>query len=186
MRSHYSVKHRGEFSQSSHLWRKNLWIQAFSPQGRREYFEVDRDIAKSNNQPSVQSAEQNTSNVSQRVQRIQQQLREQVQQHATKFTQSLEMIQKSQIATEVSPWLQRTKWIEHLQGYNLQQIAKLVEPLNKKEGDLQTICNSFRGIVMTAKQSIEQGKINHFDTMQINNFSRHKSLRETSQHPACK
>jgi len=74
--------------------------------------------------------------------------------------------------TEVSPWLQLTRWSTYLHGHKLCDAAKLRDlPLADSEPLLGVLCESVDRIVEQAQRSIREERINVFDQMRINSFS---------------
>ena len=74
-------------------------------------------------------------------------------------------------------WLERTRWMDHLLGCNLNIMAKLVEsPEGKDESVLRLICASLDRLLEAARKSIIDREINHFESKQINSFLRHKTF----------
>jgi hypothetical protein len=75
--------------------------------------------------------------------------------------------------TEVSPWLQLTKWPDYLRGQDMDAVALLggmpdpdTEPL------LVQLSASVQRLLDQAYQAIRSGQINEFDQIQINTFHR--------------
>jgi len=171
IRSHYSKCHRGEVENPGQVWRTNLWMQRFNAGCRKQYFEVARGHVTAN--PAIASSH-NAAITDSRTCDIRQQLQAQVQQRTAAVARSLEVIQPPEINTEVNPWLERTGWAIHLQGQNRFEISKMTELPTKDETIIQAICDSLKRLITSARQSIEQNKVNHFDMIQINSFHRHK------------
>jgi len=73
--------------------------------------------------------------------------------------------------TEISPWLETTRWHQYLGTYPLRKLAALTD-LNDttKEPLLDIIGRSLERVVNTAYQSIVKDKINVFDQLRINTF----------------
>jgi len=94
-------------------------------------------------------------------------------------------VQKSQNSKEISPWLERTRWLEHLQGQDLRKMAKLASITinSQSEKALSAICEAFKVCIHRTKKAIlnrTSGNItvSHFDLRQINSFDRHVPLHK--------
>jgi len=75
---------------------------------------------------------------------------------------------------EQSTWLQTTKWVRYLQGYDLEAAARLIAlpHSSKPEQDLVAILDSLDRLIEQARNFVLQGKINAFDQQRINSFLR--------------
>jgi len=74
--------------------------------------------------------------------------------------------------TEVSPWLQLTRWSTYLHGHTLCDAAKLADlPRAGSEPLLEVLCKSVDRVVEKAQRSIREDRINVFDRVRINSFS---------------
>ncbi|GFG01000.1 conserved hypothetical protein [Aspergillus udagawae] len=75
--------------------------------------------------------------------------------------------------TEVSPWLELTRWPEYLRGQDLTAVALLGDLLNPAQEPLLALFSaSVERLIQQAYQSIRSGQINEFDQVQINTFFR--------------
>lgn len=73
--------------------------------------------------------------------------------------------------TEVSPWLEMTRWPKYLQGHSFTEVALLASPANAvSEPLLIEFSNSLDRIVEEAHSSIRDDKVNVFDQERINSF----------------
>ena len=90
------------------------------------------------------------------------------------------VIQKSQDSREINPWLERTRRIEHLEGQDLQQMAKLTLLPGQSEKALSAICGAFKVLIQGTKKLVadRDGEVtfSHFDMRQINSFDRNITL----------
>jgi Orsellinic acid/F9775 biosynthesis cluster protein D len=171
--NHYSIRHRDEVHSSplKQLYRRNVHVQSFTKGANNQCFEVNRGNDNDSNTKTSSILPFNDI-----ATQIRKQLHLQMQQRTNTVKESLSIIQKSQDYREVSPWLHRTKWITHLQGYDYRQIAKLVELPKKEEQVLTVICDAFKRAMFEAKQIITEQKLSQFDLKQINSFDRDKSF----------
>ncbi|KAF7184834.1 hypothetical protein CNMCM7691_006833 [Aspergillus felis] len=75
--------------------------------------------------------------------------------------------------TEVSPWLELTRWPEYLRGQDLTAVALLGNlPDPAQEPLLALFSASVERLIQQAYQTIRSGQINEFDQVQINTFFR--------------
>jgi hypothetical protein len=82
-----------------------------------------------------------------------------------------EVVNKDVDKTEISPWLQLTRWSTYLDGHSLCDVAKLADlPQKTSEPLLSIICDSIDRIVEQAHRSVCEDRINVFDQMRINSF----------------
>jgi hypothetical protein len=73
--------------------------------------------------------------------------------------------------TEVSPWLELTRWATYLGGHSLSAVARLgTLPVADAEPLLEIICESISRLVELAHRSVCEDRINAFDQMRINSF----------------
>jgi hypothetical protein len=81
-------------------------------------------------------------------------------------------IYSSQVSkTEVSPWLDMTRWPRYFNGLNMADVAPLAYAANPiTEPVLVVLGESFDRIIEHAHQSIIQDRISVFDQAQINSF----------------
>ncbi|OOO04500.1 hypothetical protein AFCA_000004 [Aspergillus flavus] len=76
-------------------------------------------------------------------------------------------------SSEVSPWMELTRWPEYLQGQNLVSVAPLGSmPDSEKEPLLAVFVQSVERLIHRAYQTIASHRINEFDQIQINTFFR--------------
>jgi hypothetical protein len=73
--------------------------------------------------------------------------------------------------TEVSPWLEMTRWPKYLKGHSFSEVAPLASPADSmSEPILVEFSNSLDRIVEEAHSSICNDKVNVFDQARINSF----------------
>jgi hypothetical protein len=73
--------------------------------------------------------------------------------------------------TEVSPWLEMTRWPKYLQGHSFAEVALLASPANPaSEPLLVEFQVSLDRVVEEAHSSIRNDKVNVFDQARINSF----------------
>ncbi|CAN9210663.1 hypothetical protein AA0121_g11547 [Alternaria tenuissima] len=73
--------------------------------------------------------------------------------------------------TEVSPWLEMTRWPKYLQGHSFIEIARLASPASlASEPLLVEFSDSLDRVVEQAHTSIRDDKVNVFDQARINSF----------------
>ncbi|KAL3486233.1 hypothetical protein BJX62DRAFT_242224 [Aspergillus germanicus] len=79
--------------------------------------------------------------------------------------------------TEVSPWLELTRWPEYLRGQDLTTVALLgALPDPREEPLLVQLSASVQRLINQAYHAICDGQINEFDQVQINTFFRQPSV----------
>ena len=131
-------------------------------------------------------------------------IREQVEQQLAQKLQAREEARvtaglQTPQATEVSPWLEMTKWGDYFAGKHLRAAARLIDlPEQRRvialagtdsstgpsynaaaERQLTLILGSFDRLIEQARQSLAEEKINIFDQHKVNSFLR----RRTYQRP---
>jgi len=81
-------------------------------------------------------------------------------------------IYNSQVSkTEVSPWLEMTRWPRYFHGLNMANVAPLAYTANPiTEPTLVLLGESFDRLIERAHQSVCEDKISVFDQAQINSF----------------
>jgi hypothetical protein len=89
------------------------------------------------------------------------------------------IVRDAEDITEVSPWLERTQWIRHLEGQDKATMAQLVKPAQDNELKLQAIEKSFERLVKKAQQTIVQKKVSTFILHRVESFQ----VGEDSQKP---
>lgn len=81
------------------------------------------------------------------------------------------IIAKETDKTEVSPWLELTRWSTYLSGHSLPGVARLgALPVHSSESLLEILCESIDRLVDSAHRSVCEDRINAFDQMRINSF----------------
>jgi hypothetical protein len=82
-----------------------------------------------------------------------------------------DVIRDNATQTEVSPWLEMTRWPKYLQGYSFSKVAPLASSADPMfEPILVEFLNSLDCIVEEAHSSICNDKVNVFDQARINSF----------------
>lgn len=81
-----------------------------------------------------------------------------------------QIVKDSEDATEVSPWLERTQWIRHLEGQDKAAMAQLVKPAQAEEPELQEVEKSLKRLVEKARQTVLQKKVSSFALHRIQSF----------------
>jgi superfamily II DNA helicase RecQ len=71
-------------------------------------------------------------------------------------------VRDSDEVTEISPWLEKTEWIRHLEGKDKATMATLVKPAEVAELELQEVEKSLKRLVEKARQTILQKKVSMF------------------------
>jgi hypothetical protein len=80
--------------------------------------------------------------------------------------------------TEVSPWLEMTRWPRYFDGLNMEEVAPLAYGPNPiTEPSLVILSESVDRIIEQAHRSIREDKISVFDQAKINNFLTNQSTR---------
>jgi hypothetical protein len=81
----------------------------------------------------------------------------------------------NQSPTEVSPWLDMTRWPRYLHGHDLPTVSRLARlPDKSTEPELLAITESLERVVQAAHVSVCEDKINVFDQARINSFIRQR------------
>lgn len=80
------------------------------------------------------------------------------------------------VKSQVSPWIERTRWLQYLDGANLQALARLVdlEPA-ANEAILAVLFSSIDRLIEAAYQSIHEDRLNFFGQKKIASFLPQKS-----------
>ncbi|KAF1346393.1 hypothetical protein EJ07DRAFT_185647 [Lizonia empirigonia] len=82
-----------------------------------------------------------------------------------------ERILNNAAPTEVSPWLEMTRWPKYLHGHSFIEVARLASPANlASEPLLVEFSDSLDRVVEQAHASIRDDKVNVFDQARINSF----------------
>lgn len=97
---------------------------------------------------------------------------EEVLEEGSRETTALEnVILDNAAQTEVSPWLEMTRWPKYLHGYSFGEVAPLAAPADPiSEPILAEFSESLDRIVEEAHNSICNDKVNVFDQARINSF----------------
>jgi hypothetical protein len=80
------------------------------------------------------------------------------------------VFQHAPTKTQVSPWLEHTRWPSFLHGVSLQDAANLIRLPDKSEPLLSEVILSIGRLVEAAYTSIRQGKINILAQKCISSF----------------
>jgi Orsellinic acid/F9775 biosynthesis cluster protein D len=81
-----------------------------------------------------------------------------------------QLVKETDDKTETSPWLERTQWIEHLQGQDKITIVRLVKPAGIEDPDMQEIEKSVVRLVEKARQTVLQKKVSIFTLQRLESF----------------
>ena len=171
MINHYCSHHRQEFEGSAvQLMRKHIHVQQFVTVGKSTFFEVNRgntnDITV-----SIPTIGENAST-------IRDKLHVQMQKQKSTVADNLSIIQKARDRREISPWLERTRWISHLEGHDMIKLVQLIAVPKTSRGchvGLISIITSVNRVLINTRTMVTEDKIlGDFDLKQINSFERHK------------
>ncbi|PSN58805.1 hypothetical protein BS50DRAFT_509763, partial [Corynespora cassiicola Philippines] len=81
--------------------------------------------------------------------------------------------------TEVSPWLEMTRWPRYFNGLNMAEVAPLAYKANPiTEPYLTALSESFDRIIEQAHQSIREDKVSVFDQAKISSFITGRSTKQ--------
>lgn len=71
----------------------------------------------------------------------------------------------------ISPWIEKTGWAAYLRGYNLSQVAQLLQSPRPHEVGLLALHNAFDALIESARSlALEQDEINVFTLHRVNSF----------------
>ena len=187
MQNHYSNQHRDQFAESSaRLYRKNVCVQSFSLGTNSQCFEVTMPMSTTPTTIVTGTTGTGTAGniayttptaINDMAAALRAKLHRQVERRTETIQQSRTLIELAKDTREVSPWLDRTKWVEHLQGQDLVQMAKLAMMPATKEIELNEICVAFKRMMHSTRQLVRDQKISHFDLKSINSFTRHHDFQ---------
>jgi Orsellinic acid/F9775 biosynthesis cluster protein D len=132
-----------------------VWCQQFFTGVGRCFFQVQNTYRPANSEvrPTL-------------LQLIHQQLDEK----ERKEREKRRIIRDSDEATEISPWLERTEWIHHLAGQDKSAMAKLVQPAEKEELELQEVEKSIVRLVKKAQCTISNKQVSIFTLHRLKSF----------------
>ncbi|KAH0565678.1 hypothetical protein GP486_000934 [Trichoglossum hirsutum] len=134
-----------------------VWCQRFFTGVGRHFFQV---------QQTNQSDESWTDTSTQLRQLVYRQL----EQKERTVQKKRQLIRDAEDSTEVSPWLERTQWIRHLEGQDRAAIAQLVKPADTEELEFQEMEKSVKRLVEKARQTILQKKVSTFTLHRVQSF----------------
>ena len=81
------------------------------------------------------------------------------------------------VKNQVSPWLERTRWSQYLNGVQFSEAAKLADlPNPMREPAPEEISKSIDRLVSTAYASVCEDKVNFFGQKRITSFLPHKEV----------
>ncbi|KAH0553155.1 hypothetical protein GP486_006660 [Trichoglossum hirsutum] len=81
-----------------------------------------------------------------------------------------QLVRDAEDATEVSPWLERTQWIRHLERQDKASMIQLIKPAQVNEMELKEVEKSLKRLVEKARQTILQRKISTFMLHRLESF----------------
>jgi len=60
-------------------------------------------------------------------------------------------ITEPEAAREPNPWLRRVGWVEHLEGFDREELRALVAPAKDDEPELEVLCRAFDWLIQDAQ-----------------------------------
>lgn len=81
-----------------------------------------------------------------------------------------QLVRDAEDPTEVSPWLERTQWIRHLEGQDKAAVVQLIKPAGNEELKLQEVEKSIKRLIEKARQTILQKKVSTFTLHRLQSF----------------
>jgi hypothetical protein len=139
-----------------------VWCQQFFSGVGRHFFQVQ--------QTNQVAADQLPTDENQLLQLVYRQL----DQKEKIIQEKRQIIRDSEDVTEVSPWLERTQWIRHLEGQDKATMVQLVRPAvqrgDDEELELQEVEKSVKRLVEKARQTILQKKVSTFTLHRVQSF----------------
>jgi RecQ family ATP-dependent DNA helicase len=137
-------------------WQKTWCQQFFRSQGRR-YFAVATPIEMVN--------------VASQLDQLRAQAKEKLDICTASLKEKQRIIAEGE-RTEVNSWLDATEWITHLAGRDRMEMAKKVSLPKDGESVLSMVSESIQRLVMMARQTVMQKKVNKFELTTMNGFQK--------------
>lgn len=166
-------------------WQQNVLCQRLFTSGKGQgYFEIKQDTREDPGTYGLDQAKRTdpTDNIGEtgpidRGEEIELSTRERVLNQLSAFEseRSRQTTIRAADSTEANPWLRKTGWDEHLQGYRLEDLAPLVDLPRPDELILKGFCASVDRTIEEARGSIFAQRINIFDQTAINMFNDHQT-----------
>jgi Orsellinic acid/F9775 biosynthesis cluster protein D len=141
----------------------SIWCQCFFISAGQHYFQVQQT-----------SRPTNTEGIPSLLQLIHQQLDQEEKLEQEKRN----VVKNTADATEISPWLEKTEWIRHLEGQNKAAIVQLVKPAKPEELGLKEVEKSLDRLVRKAMQTILKKKVSMFLLHRAKSYEAGKDSRE--------
>jgi hypothetical protein len=133
-----------------------------------QYFEVDADV-----KPEIPATSEPALSPAERKKR---EVWEQIQQRQRSQRDESEPIQPEE-KFDANPWLRRTKWTNHLEGFTMDTLIPWIQMPSKKEPVLQSICDSIDRTARHAQQTMSK-EVNIFVLFKINRKERGKDVNK--------
>lgn len=167
IRRHISKAHSHEVAEhgSIALWEECTLQTFFAQKGYLKYFVVEEEAwRREKPQPSSATTV---------VEVVEQQLARKLDELKERYAG----IQPTGHRTQVSPWLETTRWASYLCGQDLNKAARLIELPNRTTDDqlLPELLMAFDRTIEDARVSILEDKISVFDQHRVNSFIRRRS-----------
>lgn len=155
------------------LWKAGVSCQQFFPSGSRsQLFEVRTD-------PDTTLAPQKTSGTRTREEEVRHQTYLQLDQQRYTSEEPGDAAPMAALKTDVSPWLETTRWPNYLQGTKLSSVAHLAyTPDPVKEPLLHQLALSLDRVIEASHASLDAEKVNVFDQSRINSFIRRQKASD--------
>ncbi|KAI9760300.1 MAG: hypothetical protein M1840_002562 [Geoglossum simile] len=102
--------------------------------------------------------------------RLLQVVHQQLDQREKTVQEKRQVIRESDEMTEVSPWLERTQWIHHLEEQDRGEVIKLIRATKDEELELQEVEKSLKRLIEKARQTIVQKKVSTFTLHRVQSF----------------
>jgi len=134
-----------------------VWCQQFFTGVGRHFFQV-RQTNQSDNLPTETTA------------RLLHLVHRQLDQKEKIIQGKRQLIRDTEDPTEVSPWLERTQWIRHLEGQDKATMVQLIKPAQADEMELKEVEKSLKRLVEKARQTILQRRISTFMLHRLESF----------------
>ncbi|KAH0551483.1 hypothetical protein GP486_007303 [Trichoglossum hirsutum] len=134
-----------------------VWCQQFFTGVGRHFFQVQQ-TNQSDNPPTDATAQ------------LLHLVHRQLDQKEKVIQEKKQLIRDAEDVTEVSPWLERTQWIRHLEGQDKASMVQLIKPAQVDEMELKEVEKSLKRLVEKARQTILQRRISTFMLHRLESF----------------